>query len=215
MNVTTAKTIFKSICENEFLLAGFKFSNKREAYKCKMSANVEYLAHCRVVNAGVVLIEPSFSIRYLPIETVFHNGMKTEKRFVDMTSVLWTGANTIMNEEKDVIFEVYTPEDAKTAAFRFVDIYLKYGKHFFDSSSTLQRIDTILNCEPSVFCPYQPSSLHRSCFGSIAAIMCHGRNNAEETIAAHRNALLKVNSGFYLTNFEDVLKQTITQVITN
>ncbi len=211
MNVMTARKLFRETCENVFAQDKFKFFKKRDAFKCKKSAEVECLAHCRVINASRVLIEPSFSIRYLPIEIVFHEGLKSDKKFVDMTSVLWTGAKTIMNENKEVLFEVYAPEDAVSAAHRFVSIYKEFGKQFFETCSTLERIDSILNSEPLVFCPYQPSALHRCCFGSIAAILLHGREMAEEIIASHRDVISKEARGFYLSSFEAVINQNITQ----
>jgi len=209
MDKVTVRARFREVCEKVFSKDGFKFFAKREAYLCKQSFEWQYLAHFRVVKSTITLIEPSFSIRNIPVETIFHQGMKTPKKYIDMTSVLWTDANVLMGEVNEIFFDVKTPEDVDYAAHKYVDIYQRYGKNFFDSFSSLEIIDQILNSNPRDFCPYQPSALHRCCFGVIVAIMCHGRAKAEALISEQREMLAKINNGYYLQNFDNILNQEI------
>ena len=206
IDIGEVRTRFRAECEDVFSSDGFRYFNKREAYRHKVSSKIEHLAHFRIVKTTQVLIEPSFSIRQLEVERVFHEAMDTPKKFIDMTSVLWPHATTLVpNISEEILFHIDSKEAIIESARIFTNLYLDYAQKFFDSHSELNEINHVLDSAPLKPCAYQSSPFHRCGFGAIVAIILYGRNEAVGIIEAHRNVLKTIDNGFYLPKYDSLV----------
>lgn len=202
IDIGDVRTRFRDNCADYFLSNGFKYFKKREAFRKIVSSEIEHLAHFRIIKTTQVLIEPSFSIRQMKIESLFHEVMGTPKKFIDMTSVLWPRATMLVpNMPEEILYCVDSDEKVIDSANAFVTLYRDYARKFFDSHSTLEEIDYVLNCAPLEPCTYQPSPLHRSCFGAIVSIMLNGSEAATGIIEAYSNVLETVDNGIHLQKY--------------
>ncbi len=205
MDLDAVKIEFKNACALDLSNEGFKYLKKREAFWRQTESGFEELVHCRIVEVGEKQIEPSFSIRHLEIERIFHEAMGTPKRFRDMTSVIWPRAGLLIpGEDGQFTIEVAAGSSVTTSANAFLAVYRDFGRDFFRSCSSLREFDRVLNSAPLELCPFQPSPLHRCSFGVIVAMMVRG-NVATETVEAHRSVVEQLDDGFHVSKFDNLV----------
>ncbi|MEO1614980.1 MAG: hypothetical protein AAFV88_03970 [Planctomycetota bacterium] len=204
MSLDAIEAEFKNGCSEDFSKDDFMFWKKRGAFRKKAGSEFEQLVHFRILDIGSFIVEPSYSIRHIEVERIFHNAMQTPKKFADMTSVVWPRAGLLIpNVGKDFVIELAT-ESITDSITNFLNIYRDYGASFLSQHSSLEELDRVLNNAPLDPCPFQPSPLHRCGFGIIVAKMLHG-SAAKATIESHCSVVEKLDGGFHMPKIHDLV----------
>lgn len=106
---------------------------------------------------------------------------------------------------KETYVQIASPEDLPAAVDTIVTMFKSVGLPYFEKYSNLLNIDNALNAAPDTPCEHRIMNYLRAATGVIVARLV-GRKDYEELIVAYHNQMKRFAGGFYLSQYEKLLK---------
>jgi hypothetical protein len=147
-------------------------------------------------------IVPGLGIRIHEVEKLYHDACGVEKTFRSHTLTINPALRDI---SKDVEYEysLQSPQDIPPLTEKIVRVFRNTALPIFESSSSLEEIDKILNDEPDKETPYYGIYLRQ--YKGIIVAKLNNRKDYEYLTELYRNKLKEIAGDFYIEDYEKIL----------
>lgn len=181
---------------------GYRFSTVDDLF-LQAEGDFTYQWQCRFTSGSYcVEVEPEMGIRSEIVERIFHQTSTFLPKYQSGTSTIGSSLANIERADLKLYTSVIaTDEDLQIAALKLLALFDDKALPFFRHYGNLQAIDHLLNDRPYEHTPLCAYGISRETRGLIVARLV-GRSNYSELEAYYRSRILKLNGGFFVTQFE-------------
>lgn len=184
----------------------FRFNPASEAYLREQPGGVSQFFYVRCYESGSsFVVEPGVGIRIDRIEDVFHRTSGFEQKYQPTTPTVGAEVWRLEGNPKAFRYRLGGSDDVGAVTEEVGRAFEGKALPYFASHSSVEAVDRLLNETPLEKTPHRMMEWLRASTGVIAArIVC--RENFDELVAVYRTKLERLDRGFYLPQFEALLR---------
>jgi hypothetical protein len=203
MNKQEIKNTFQSLVSNDLLKYGFKLNKQTSIFTRKTSYGWDKFQLNFLNRSNGWDIDFGMLIRLNEIEKIYHVGSYFEEKYHSTTSTIAIDIGTYLNDEDS--YRIFLDEDSELDEFytMTVRLFKEVALPFFEKYNSIQELDNAINVEEgkSIFSGYKYE-------GNLGIILAKLANNSKFDFFEnkYRNYYKEFCEGFYLKEYEDVLK---------
>lgn len=192
-------------------LTGFRWRASVQGF-CRQQPGVLHMFQIRFIPTAGGRVVPAVGIRIDRVEALLHRASGLEERFARDTMTIGAEVGSLL-DSGPVEIPVATPEDVPRAVNVATGLFDAVAIPYFDTYSSLEAVDHLLNDDPSATTPHSPSEWLRASTGLVVATLSRSRDFSalEQT---YRSKVARLDRGFYLPQF-DVLVADLRTVGSN
>lgn len=151
-------------------------------------------------------IEPHVGVRFERVEDIFHQTSGFEPKYQKRTPTIGTSIGLMLAGDTRAHQSIITSEvDIPRVTTEIVELFQKYALPYFDKFGSLHAIDAELNNRPTRDTVHRVVPWLRCSTGVIVAKLVR-RPDYPRLTKIYTDVMRKQDRGFYLRNFEALLK---------
>lgn len=203
MNKQEIKNTFQASVADDLLQYGFKLNKQHSVFTRKTSYGWDKFEICFLNRRSGWDVDFGMLIRINEVEKIYHTGSYFEKKYHNSTPTIGITVGTYLNDEENNT--IFLDEDSDINEFytMTVKLFKEVALPFFEKYNSIQELDKAINVEEgeSIFSGYKYE-------GNLGIILAKLVNNPKFDFfeQKYREYYKKDYSGFYLKEYEDVLR---------
>ena len=203
MNKQEIKNTFQASVADDLLQYGFKLNKQDSVFTRKTSYGWDKFHLTFYNRTSGWDVDFGMLIRISEVEKIYHAGSYFEKKYHSSTSTIGITVGTYLKDEESNTIFLDENSDINEFYAMTLRLFKEVALPFFEKYNTIQELDKVINVEEgeSIF----PRKIYEGHLGIILAKLA---NNPKFNFfeQKYREYYKKDYGGFYLKEYEDVLK---------
>jgi hypothetical protein len=197
------KNTFQASVADDLLKYGFKLNKQDSVFTRKTTYGWDKFEIGFLNRRSGWDVDFGMLIRINEVEKIYHTGSYFEKKYHNSTPTIGIDIGTYLNDEENNT--IFLDEDSDLDEFYTMTVMLfkEVALPFFEKYNSVQELDNAINVEEgkSIFSGYKYE-------GNLGIILAKLTNNPKFDFFEnkYRNYYTVFCKGFYLKEFEDILK---------